>query len=356
MGKKGFVELDMNPVKIKGMKKIIISFLLALCFGTAVNAQQDAEYNMYLFNGLYINPAYAGSQGVLSAMAIYRQQWAGLDGAPMTVNASVNSPLKKRDQYALGLTLSNDRLGFTNMFSATGAFAYRIKIKNGNVIALGVQAGATYYQQRSRDAFTGDNNYDPAFSVNTNLWLPNVGLGIYAYGKRYFAGFSVPHMIPFSLDTKWKLQTSDAVAHEYNYYLLTAGYVFGKDIAKVKFRPSFLMKYQRGLPFNVPNFDFNLGFLFVDRVWLIAGVRTGGEAYSVLGNTKETVQPKPFNIEGVIGTIHAKITHQFSIGYSYRYSLSQIRKYETGTHEVMLGYEFAYDKKRFVTPRFVSYF
>ena len=339
------------------MKKIIFSLLMATGFAATVNAQQDAEYNMYMFNGLYINPAYAGSQDVVSVMGIYRHQWAGIDGAPRTVNASVNSPLRK-EQYALGLTIGNDRLGLTNMFSATGAFAYLIRIKGDNIIAVGVQAGATYYQQRNTEAVTPDpsTNYDPAFSVNTNLWLPNVGLGVYAYGKRYFAGISVPHMVPFSLSTKWRTSTSEAVAHQYNYYLVTAGYVFGKDASIVKVRPSFLMKYQKGLPYNVPNFDFNLGLLFIDRVWVIAGVRTGGEAYSTLGDTKQTQVQKPFNLEGIVGIVQAKVTPQLSIGYSYQYSLSKLRSYETGTHEIMVGYEFWYNKKRFVTPRFVKYF
>ncbi len=337
------------------MKKILFSLFVAMGFAAAVHAQQDAEYNMYMFNGLYINPAYAGSQDVVSVMGIYRHQWAGLDGAPRTFNASVHSPLR-REQYALGLTISNDRLGLTNSFNATGAFAYRIKLGKDNILAIGVQAGATYYQQRNTEATTPSTNYDYLFSVNTNLWLPNFGAGVYAYGKRYFAGFSMPHMLPFSLNQKWKINASDAVAHQYNYYLLTAGYVFGKDAAIVKVRPSFLMKYQKGLPYNVPNFDFNLGLLFIDRVWFIVGARTGGEAFSVLGDTKQTAKQKPFNLEGLVGMVQAKVTPQLSIGYSYQYSISKLRSYETGTHEIMIGYEFWYNKKRFVTPRFVKYF
>lgn len=337
------------------MKKILFSLLVATGFAAAVHAQQDAEYNMYMFNGLYINPAYAGSQDVVSMMGIYRHQWAGLDGAPRTFNASVHSPLR-REQYALGLTISNDRLGLTNMFNATGAFAYRIKLGKDNILAVGIQAGATYYQQRNTEATTPSTNYDYLFSVNTNLWLPNFGAGVYAYGKRYFAGFSMPHMLPFSLSQKWKVNSSEAVAHQYNYYLLTAGYVFGKDAAIVKVRPSFLLKYQKGLPYNVPNFDFNLGLLFIDRVWLVLGARTGGEAFSITGDTKQTAKQKPFNLESLVGMVQAKVTPQFSVGYSYQYSLSKLRSYETGTHEIMLGYEFWYNKKRFVTPRFVKYF
>jgi type IX secretion system PorP/SprF family membrane protein len=342
------------------MKKVIFSLLLAAGFSYAANAQQDAAYNMYLFNGLYLNPAYAGSNEVVNLTGVFRNQWTGLDGAPRTVNASVDAPLR-RDQYALGFTVSNDRLGLTNMFSMTGAFAYRIKIKGDNIIALGVQAGVTYYQQRNTEAITVDpttltSNYDPTFSVNQNLWLPNVGAGVYAYGKRYFAGFSVPHMIPFSLSNQWRIGTSTAVAHQYNQFLLTAGYVFGKDASIVKFRPSFLMKYQQGLRFDVPDFDFNAGLLFIDRIWVIAGVQTGGEANKVLGGSTDPANAKKFGLEGVIGMVQAKITPQISVGYAYHYSLSGMRSYETGTHEVMVGYQFSYNKKRFVTPRFVKYF
>ena len=328
------------------MKKIIFSLLLAAGISYAANAQQDATYNMYMFNGLYINPAYAGSQEALNVMGILRYQWAGLDGAPRTVNASADAPLR-RDQYALGLTIMNDRLGLTNDFSATGAFAYRIKIKGDNIIALGMQAGITYYQQRNTEAVTTDN-YDPSFAVNQNLWLPNVGAGIYAYGKRYFVGFSVPHLVPFSLDAKWQLATGSVVAHQYNQYLVTAGYVFGKDASIVKVRPSFLLKEQKGPNYNMPDFTFDLGLLFIDRIWLIAGVNTGST--TALGT------PQEFGATGVMGIIQAKLTPQLSLGYSYEYTLNKLNAYETGTHEIMLSYLFWYNKKRFVTPRYVKYF
>jgi len=341
------------------MKKIIFSLLLAACFSFAGKAQQDATYDMYLFNGLYLNPAYAGSQDVISLVGIYRHQWAGIDGAPRTVNVSVNSPLRQ-EQYALGMTVSNDRLGLTNQFSATGAFAYRIKVKRDNIIALGIQAGVTYYQDRRSEAVTYDpntTNYDPTFSVNSNLVLPNIGAGIYAYGKKYFVGFSMPHMLPFSLSNKWQLATSPSVAHQYNNYLLTAGYVFGKDASIVKFRPSFLINYQKGTISDVPDIYLNLGLLFIDRVWVIAGIKTGALANDdVITSNASDGRLKAFNVEGVIAMVKVKATPQLSVGYAYHYSLSQLKSYETGTHEIMVGYEFWYNKKRFVTPRFVKYF
>ena len=340
------------------MKKILFSLLLMAAITKIATAQQDAEYNMYLFNGLYLNPAYAGSQDVLAITGIYRHQWAGFEGAPRTVNVSVNSPLR-REQYALGGTISNDRLGLTNVFSAMGAFAYRIKVgKKGDIISLGVQAGFSHYAQRNTEAILKDQNVgDPTFSINQSLFLPNIGAGVYAYGKRYFVGFSVPHMIPWSLNNSITTQSGEAAAKQYNTFLLTGGYLFGKDAAIVKFRPSILMKYQQGLRFHVPDFDINMGFLFINRLWLIGGLRTGGEAYNTLGKTTDTKGTQtPFNVEGVIIMAQAKVTPQLSVGYAYHYSLSALRSYETGTHEIMVGYDFSFNKKRFVTPRFVKYF
>jgi type IX secretion system PorP/SprF family membrane protein len=343
------------------MKKIIFGLILTTISMIAFG-QQDAEYNMYMFNGLYINPAYAGSHDVLSTVGIYRHQWAGVDGAPRTVNISAHSPLR-REQYALGGTISNDRLGLTDIFSANLAFAYRIKLKKDNMLSLGVQGGFSYYNQRNHDAITANDNtltpnYDPSFSVNKNLWLPNVGAGVYFYGKKYFVGFSVPHLVPFRLDSAFGVSTDSKVAHQYNHFILTAGYVFGKEASIVKVRPSFLMKYQRGVRYDVPDFDINVGFLFIDRVWLIGGIRTGGDPYSVLG-TKGSItetSPNKFNLEGAIGMLQVKATQQLSFGYAYHYSFTALRSYETGTHEFMVGYDFWYDKKRFVTPRFVKYF
>ena len=338
------------------MKKGIFLILLAAGFSFCSNAQQDATYNMYLFNPLYLNPAAAGSQEALNLVGVFRDQWEGLDGAPRTVNISADAPLR-RNQYALGLTLANDRLGLTNSFSTTAAFAYRIKVKGDNIISLGIQAGFTNYQERNTKAILSESTsiFDQVFSVNQNLWLPQVGGGIYAYGKRYYVGFSVPHLLPFSLSHKWKLETSDALAHQYNQYMLTGGYVFGKDASIVKFRPSVLITYQTGLISDIPNFDFNAGLLFIDRIWLIGGVTTGSEANNIV-NPVPNADMKKFGVEGVIIMLQAKLTRQLSAGYGYHYSVSPIRTYETGTHEFMLAYQFWYDKNRFVTPRYVKYF
>ena len=177
------------------MKKIFLStcFMVALC--TGLKAQQDPNYSMYMFNGLFINPAYAGSQEVISLMAIYRDQWVGIDGAPQTANISVHTPLKQ-DQYALGLVISNDRIGLANTLNFTPSFAYRLKIKKSR-LCFGVQASFAYYYENNTAATlasqTTGGPSDIAFAGTTRLFVPNFGFGIYAYGEKIFCRyFSAP--------------------------------------------------------------------------------------------------------------------------------------------------------------------
>jgi len=54
------------------MKRILLIAGLLTSLGLTVNAQQDAQYSQYMFNGIYINPAYAGYKEALNLHAFYR--------------------------------------------------------------------------------------------------------------------------------------------------------------------------------------------------------------------------------------------------------------------------------------------
>lgn len=328
------------------MKKLLLSILMFTAVFTGVKAQQDPAYSMYMFNGLFLNPAYAGSQEAISVMAIYRHQWAGLEGAPRTANISVHTPFR-RDQYAIGLTLTNDKIGLANTFSVTPAFSYRLRIKETR-LCFGIQASFAYFYQNNTSAnLPLAGVADDAFKLNASLFVPNIGFGIYAYGKRYFLGVSVPHLLPSKLRDKTEVSGYDqSIARMYNHYLFTAGYVFGKEASIVKFRPSLLMKWQKGLPKNIPQFDINLALLFIERVWLGVGYRTAGD-----GQQSRNYVGQSANV-----FVNFKATPQLQIGYCYDAEITALRKYTSGTHEIMIGYDFYYNKKRFVTPRFVKYF
>ena len=316
------------------MKRIYLIVISVIC-ALSLNAQQDAHYSFYMFNGLYLNPAYAGSHDVVNVMAIGRKQWTSIPGAPTSASISIHSPLGKSNS-AMGLIYTFDKLGSIQSNGFQLSYAYRLPLgkKKNTRLSFGLQAGISNYQNRLADNYTnpGLTGVDPAFQNNHNLVLPNVGAGIYLYGKKYYVGFSVPHLLNFSL-SKNASYAGDKTdyARLYRHYLLTAGYVFNLG-KKVKFRPSFLMKYVHNTPLD---FDITAAFMFIDRIWIGASHRVG-DSYDFFGDFY--------------------VSPQFHIGYAYDLTVSGLSKYAGGTHEIMLGYDFSYNKSRVVNPRYVKYF
>ncbi|MBQ4805840.1 type IX secretion system membrane protein PorP/SprF, partial [Aquimarina sp. MMG015] len=76
------------------MNRLLTIFMLIACslISNYAVAQQDAQYTQYMYNTISVNPAYAGSRGVMSIMGLHRSQWVGLDGAPRTQTLTLNTP------------------------------------------------------------------------------------------------------------------------------------------------------------------------------------------------------------------------------------------------------------------------
>jgi len=123
------------------MRKIIITVVLVMASLGGLMAQQDAQYTQYMYNTIAINPAYAGSRGVLSIAALHRSQWVGLDGAPTTYTLNLHTPVSNR--VGLGLSIVNDEIGNgTNQdtyFDA--AFSYTIPFSDTKKLSFGLKAG-----------------------------------------------------------------------------------------------------------------------------------------------------------------------------------------------------------------------
>ena len=101
-------------------------------------AQQDPQFNQYFFNPLGINPAYAGSRGMLSAVAVHRNQWIGFEGAPNTQSFAIHAPTRNK-KMGFGFQAINDEIGPKNTVAISGDYAYSIRIARGR-LAFGLRA------------------------------------------------------------------------------------------------------------------------------------------------------------------------------------------------------------------------
>ena len=311
---------------------ITLIMLSSACF---VHAQSDQHYTMFLYNKLLYNPAYAGSKDLTSTTADYRNQWTGINGAPKTLNATVDGPVGNYmlpfRKVATGLSVANEKIGVESNTNIMAYYAYRIQIEN-STLSFGLRAGIKMYTARYSQLNLAQPN-DLTFSRDVvSALLPNTGAGIYWYRSDAYAGFSVPNLLQNYYD---KNEKTGPKAKEVRGYYLTGGYVFQvNDFIKVE--PQLLTRYAGNRLYQLPfNCDFNVSGIFYDRL-------IGGITYRT---------DKSFEF-----IIHMQATKNINIGYSYDYLLSELSSYDRGTHEIVIGYDFIRDNSKYLTPRIIRAF
>ena len=313
--------------KMKTIKKITFASFLTLG-SLAANAQQIPMYTHYMYNTLAVNPAYAGSRDALTVTGLYRSQWVDFKGAPVSQTLTIHSPVGN-EHIGLGLSVVNDKIGPVNSTSIVGNFAYRMKLNAKSKLALGVSAGANLFQA-NLNALNLDQPADPTFQNNINNHVtPNFGVGAYYSRERFYAGISTPALLQNNYAVVTKADGSKLIGKEQRTYFLIAGAVF--NIAdNLAFKPTTLVKVTAGAPVQV---DLTASFIIMKKLLLGVMYRSGDAAGALVG---------------------FDITNQLHIGYSYDWSYGlQTSKYNNGSHELMLRYDFIFgSKKQIHSPRY----
>lgn len=292
-------------------------------FSIVSNAQQDAQYTQYMYNTIEVNPAYAGSRGALSVFGLYRTQWVGLDGAPETSTFSVNTPLNNSD-LGLGVSLVNDKIGPTVENTLSADLSYTIPTSESWNLSFGIKGTANLFNIDINKLSYEDQD-DPQFQNLKNKFSPNVGAGVYYHSDRAYIGLSVPNFI------ETNRYDSDDVAifkDKINYYLI-AGYVFNLDrLEYIKFKPALMAKMVEGAPLQV---DVSGNFMFNDKFVLGLAYRWSASVSAMAG---------------------FQVTKGMYIGYGYDHETTQLRKYNSGSHEIFLRFEFFNNYNKMISPRF----
>lgn len=123
------------------LKRIFFVLIITIS-AVKVFAQQDAQFGQYVFNGMYINPAYTGYKEELYLQAFARAQWTGVRGAPQTLSISADEAVND-ESLGIGMIVTKDKIGAQNTLNASANFAYRIKLDRTetNILAFGLGVG-----------------------------------------------------------------------------------------------------------------------------------------------------------------------------------------------------------------------
>ena len=315
-------------------------------------AQQDPQYSQFMFNKLPINAAYTGGRDVLSLRALYRDQWTKLDGHPRTITLSGHSPLQN-ENIAVGMNILHDQLGVTKQTLISATYAYRFKLnpegKQDMKLSLGINAGMLFYKSALTELYVTDPT-DPVFSEDVSRIMADVGGGVYFYGTNFYVGVSVPNFFKTDLyekDQVDNLPDGMAARRVPNIFGMAGGVIpLGKS-GIVKFRPQVLTKSTLTRDYKQPfQIEVNGSILLYDRIGVGATYRT------TVGNKKQFNPEQLTNEESIDAMIEIWATKQLLIGYSHDFTLSDLKDYNKGTHEIVLGYDFQFEKKKVITPRY----
>lgn len=307
------------------MKKIIlIVFILTSSF--QLFAQQDSQFTNYMYNTVNINPAYAGTRGFLSALVLHRNQWVGLDGAPVTNTFSINTPIKN-SKLGLGISFINDKIGPSDENNISADISYTIPATEKIKLSFGIKASANLLNiDWNKLNIYNETDYLAQYNID-NKFSPNVGAGIYFHSDKTYFGFSVPNFLETKhFDEGDNLSASSIAAERMHYYFI-AGHVFDLN-SNIKFKPALLTKVVNGSPLQA---DISANFLFNEK--FTAGLAYRWDAaFSALAGFQ--------------------VSDSWFIGYAYDMEVTKLANYNSGSHEIFLRFELFKNYDKVISPRF----
>ncbi|MFK7952774.1 MAG: type IX secretion system membrane protein PorP/SprF [Ekhidna sp.] len=288
------------------MKKF--TFIILLLVGTLqVFGQQRPVISTYMFNGLSLNPAYAGSLNVLSATFVHRKQWINVDGAPTSQVFSAHSSFYS-NKIGVGIQATRDKIGVHEETSFYGSYAYKMKTSIG-ILAMGLSGG---FDNRISD-FSQLNildTSDPNFNSIPTRFTPNFGTGIYLANPHFYAGVSVPYIIENNL---YEVENGTSDSKESRYYYATGGIILGLT-PNIKLSPSALIRYQEQSRLGI---DLNATIIFDGIAYAGVSYRSG---------------------DALVFLTQLILNENFRFGYAYDATVNPLANHSRGTHELLLNY------------------
>lgn len=310
--------IDMN-FKLKNTYCFIL-LTSTLTLSNLTYSQLEPQFTQYADNILHYNPAYAGSRDMLNASLLHRQQWTGFDGAPMTTNLLIHSPIKYKN-IGLGFSVINDRIGPLNQNWINADFSYSLKLNKKARLNFGLKGGISVMNGRISELFAIDEN-DAMLTENySNEITPNFGFGMLYHTEKLYIGISSPKIL--------HRETSLPVANlreQRHYYFIAGGYFTLNRM--IKLRPSTMIKVTENAPFAA---DVSLAAIFYDKFWI-----GGNYRFDESGGLFFQVQLNP----------------QLKIGYAFDIATTALMIHNFGTHEILLSYDLNFKDKEIMNPRY----
>ena len=291
-----------------------IVVLILTVSGAIGFAQQDPQFSMNMFNQLAINPGFAGSQGMLSASLVNRQQWMGFEGNPKTTMAGVHMPVKPFGlQSGAGISFMDDQLGFEKNMAINLNYALRLDVGSGK-LGIGLSGGLLSKAIDGKWSIPDSDIHlpatqDPAIPDQAEASMVfDMALGLFYNTEDFYAGISATHLFEPVVDFGMS-----AILGLRRHYYASAGYNFNLPNPLFEIQPSLFAKFD-GASFQL---DVNANLIYNKKVW-------GGVSYR--------------HGDAVVAMGGVELPNGMRIGVAYDITTSAMATYSYGSVEFMLSY------------------
>jgi len=300
-------------------------------------AQQDAQFSHYMFNSMYLNPGFAGIDGVTRVTGIFRKQWAGYSttdgnigyGSPTAAVISFSTPtpfLKKK--LGLGAHFLRDLKGpmATTEIQINGS--YHVKIRDGK-LGLGLRTGILSQALRT-DLYNVIDQNDPTYQAllndnRVNQIKLDLTAGAWYRTNKYYVGLSVGH-IPRS---KYSFGLDAVSSRINNHMYLTGGYDF-------RLGPSLVLTPTALIQTDLNEFTYLFGAMatYNDRFW------AGLQARQSIASRDASSGGKTLSNDDIILLVGMSMlkNNALRIGYAFDFVTSGVAAKTRTSHEIMLSY------------------
>jgi len=296
------------------MKKLYILISAIILIGT-VSAQQTSLYSQYMMTRFLINPAITGNVDYIPLRLTARQQWVGIDNAPSTQAISAHMLLGNK-KMGVGGNVFADRFGPETKIGIQANYSYMLELNSINSkLSFGLAFKAFQYKLDYTMMTAIDADDQVLNNTAETAFVPDADFGVYLQGERYYVGISATQLIELPITiAEQEVDKNSMVRH---YYLL-GGYTFQVS-NDFELEPSVLLKGTEHTPFQA---DINVKGIYKQSYWLGVSYRTSNSIIAMIGIKYDS----------------------FIFGYAFDYATSDIKNYQSGTHEIVLGYNFGEGK------------
>jgi len=264
-----------------------------------------------MFNDFVINPAIAGIHDFYQIRTNHRFQWVGLTDPPLTNSIAFYGPHAKLDM-GYGGYVYNDVTGPTSRTGITGSYAYNIVITQDIRLSMGISASMMQFRIDGTQLNPRDVSDPALLNMVSTSYLPDAGIGVYMYAEEFYVGLSAAQLLNNNLKI---FDNRNGLNRLKTHINLTGAYRFQVDRDWV-LEPSVMIK---GTAPKELSFDVTARAEWKKMLWGAVAYRYHESIGILLGYSYEKM---------------------LSFGYAYDIGISTLRKYNTGTHEIMIGYRF----------------